>query len=175
MDAFAEWSGGNAAAADKVRQLEHQADDARRALLKELRAAFSTPLEPEDIYELSERLDAILNGAKNAVREAQLMNMQPDDALKDMGATLSEGVRHVADAFDALASDRDHATVEADAAIRCERALERSYRKAMSLLLATADVAEVTGRRELYRRYSRIGETLVAVGERIWYSVVKTS
>jgi hypothetical protein len=45
----------------------------------------------------------------------------------------------------------------------------------MSDLQAVADVSEVTGRRELYRRYARLGETVVSVAERVWYAVVKTS
>jgi hypothetical protein len=175
LDAFAEWSAGNVTAAHTVRDAEHQADHARRELLGELRAAFSTPLDPEDIYELSERLDTILNGAKNAVREAELMNMAPDAAMASMAAILTEGVRHLATAFAALPRDKDRATDEADAAIRGERKLERSYRKAMSDLQTVADVSETTGRRELYRRYARIGEALVSVAERIWYSVVKTA
>ena len=44
-------------------------------MLVELRAAFSTPLDPEDIYELSERLDEVLNGAKNTVRESEIMKI----------------------------------------------------------------------------------------------------
>jgi hypothetical protein len=28
-------------------------------------------------------------------------------------------------------------------------------------------------RRELYRRYARLAESVVAVAERVWYSVVK--
>jgi uncharacterized protein Yka (UPF0111/DUF47 family) len=175
LDAFAEWSAGTTSAAQAVRDAEHRADDARRKLLEQLRAAFSTPLEPEDIYELSERLDAILNDAKNAVREADVMNMSPDSSMLTMGATLAEGVHHLATAFAALVADNDRATQEADAAIKCQRAIERSYRKAMSDLQAVDDVSEVTGRRELYRRYARLGETLVGVAERVWYAVVKTS
>jgi hypothetical protein len=175
IEAFAEWSAGGAAAERSVRDREHEADEARRDLLVQLRAAFSTPLEPEDIYELSERLDAVLNSAKNAVREAELMDMAPDDAMATMAATLAEGVRHLATAFAALVTDNDLATREADAAIRCERAIERSYRSAMSDLRAVGDLNEVTGRRELYRRYARLGEALVEVAERVWYAVVKTS
>lgn len=175
IDAFADWSAGDPSAAQIVRDAEHEADRARRDLLVQLRAAFSTPLEPEDIYELSERLDAVLNAAKNAVREADLMNMAPDLAMVSMSTTIAEGVRHLAAAFASLVADNDRATTEADAAIRCERAVERSYRKAMSDLQAVADLSEVTGRRELYRRYARLGETIVRVAERIWYAVVKTT
>jgi hypothetical protein len=43
----------------------------------------------------------------------------------------------------------------------------------MADLLAGEDLREITGRRELYRRFSRMSETLVEVAERIWYAAVK--
>jgi uncharacterized protein Yka (UPF0111/DUF47 family) len=175
MEAFVRWSasGGDNAAGDEVRRLEHEADDARRRLLLELRRAFTTPLDPEDVYELSEWLDEVLNGAKNAVREAEIMNVTPDMPLAEMAAHLLDGVRHLSHAFVDLTSDRDRATEEADAAIKCERGLEHSYRSAMSELSESDDLKEVTGRRELYRRYARIGDSLVRVCHRVWYLVVK--
>ncbi len=173
LDAFVEWSAGDVAAERKVRDAEHEADDARRRLMTEVLAAFSPPLEPEDIYELSERLDTVLNGAKNAVREAEVMNMAPDPPLAEMARALRDGVGHIAAAFGALVSDAGVATTEADAAIKRVRAMEHSYRLAMSELLTAHDLVEITGRRELYRRYARLGETLESVAERVWYSVVK--
>ena len=173
LDAFVEWSQGNTGAERAVRDAEHEADTARRSLMTEVRAAFSPPLEPEDIYELSERLDAVLNGAKNAVRESELMDMPPDPPLAEMAVSLRDGIAHIAAAFAALVSDTELATTEADAAIKCVRRLERSYRIAMSKLLVVEDAREVTGRRELYRRYARLGEALDSVAQRVWYSVVK--
>jgi hypothetical protein len=43
----------------------------------------------------------------------------------------------------------------------------------MSALLEVADLREVMGRREVYRRLSRIGDLVHTVAERIWYAVVK--
>jgi len=173
LDALVAWSEGDAAAERTVRDAEHEADRARRHLMTEVLAAFSPPLEPEDIYELSERLDAVLNGAKNTVREAALMNMPPDPPCAKMAVFLRDGVSHIAAAFAALVSDATLATAEADAAIKCVRGIERAYRLAMSELLAVEDTREVTGRRELYRRYARLGEALESVAARVWYSVVK--
>jgi hypothetical protein len=51
--------------------------------------------------------------------------------------------------------------------------VEREYRRAMSALLTVNDLAEVMGRRELYRRMSRLGDLVHAVAERVWYAVVK--
>jgi len=173
MDAFVAWSRGDSRRAEDVRAAEHAADNARRILLTELRAAFSTPIDAEDIYELSERMDAVLNGAKNAVREAEVMELEPDVAIGDMSAELAQGIRHIANAVVVLKKDPDTATAEADAAIKCERRVEYLYRVAMSKLCELNDVGVVTARREMYRRYARIGEALVGVAERVWYSVVK--
>jgi uncharacterized protein len=173
IDAFVRWSAGEIEQNETVRRYEHEADDARKHLLKELRAAFSTPLDPEDIYELSERLDEVLNGAKNAVRESEIMKLDPDPPMAEMAGHIQTGVAHLHAAFACLKSDQDSATNEADAAIHCERDLEHCYRRAMSELSDVDDLNLVTGRRELYRRYARIGDNLVRVGHRVWYSVVK--
>jgi uncharacterized protein Yka (UPF0111/DUF47 family) len=138
-----------------------------------LRAAFSLPLDAEDICELSERLDRVLNGVKNAVREAEVMELQPDAHLAAMAGEIVGGVGHLRAAFDALTIDNDVAIAEADSAIKCQRSLERAYRQAMSDALQIESVRELFGRRELYRRYARVGDNVVAVAERVWYSVVK--
>lgn len=173
LEAFVRWSDGDDAAGKDVQDCEHEADDARRKLLTQLRSAFTTPFDPEDIYELSERLDAVLNGAKNAVREAELMSLAPDEASAEMAGHLRDGVKHLHDAIGHLRDEHDDATVDADAAIKCERHLEHVYRRAMSELTRSDDPREIAARRELYRRYARIGEGLVRVAHRVWYLVVK--
>ena len=40
-------------------------------------------------------------------------------------------------------------------------------------LLAVPDLREVMGRRELYRRFARIGDDITEVAERVWYAAVK--
>lgn len=174
LDAFAAWSGGDEAGAQTVRDAEHEADDVRRVLHRALREAFSTPLDAEDLYSLSERLDAVLNGAKNAVRESEVMQLAPDAPLAAMAGELTAAVEQLRLAFAALATDADAATGSADAAIRHTREMERIYRRAMSDLLEVDELREVIGRRELYRRYSRLGEQLVSVAERVWYALVKS-
>jgi len=69
-----------------------------------------------------------------------------------MAALLADGVGHLAKAF---------------------QRLERVYREAASALLEVQDLREVMGRRELYRRVSRISETLTEAADRVWYATVK--
>jgi uncharacterized protein len=175
MDALVAWANGDAAAAELVRNLEHEADDVKRELQRALVSAFTTPYDAEDLYTLGRGVDWILNLSKDAVRESEVMACPPDAAVAAMATLLREGVGHLDDAVAGLQEHRANATVAADAAIKTERNLERVYRQAMAELLAVEDLREVTARRELYRRFSRIGELLSEVAERVWYAVIKES
>jgi len=177
LQALLEWAGGDATGAERLRDLEHRADDAKHELRDALRRAFITPMGPEDIYVLSERLDDVVNGAKDAVREAEVMAMAPDGPMADMAALLAEGLRHIGEAFDILVASGGRRggdpTEAADRAVKSQRQLERVYRGAMVALLEVADLREVMGRRELYRRFSRMSESIQAVADRVWYAAVK--
>jgi uncharacterized protein Yka (UPF0111/DUF47 family) len=173
MAAFTAWASGDMGQEAAVRQAEHDADEARRSLIESVRDAFTTPLPQEDLFELSQGLDVIINGAKNTVREASLMGVLPDQAMEDMACLLEEGVRQVDSAFRSLQSDSVAATASADAAIKAQRRVERVYRKAMSELIEEREMREVLARRELYRRMVRMSDSVVNVAERVWYSCVK--
>jgi uncharacterized protein Yka (UPF0111/DUF47 family) len=178
MAALVGWANAEPDAAQRVRDFEHRADDAKRELRRALTNAFITPIDAEDLYVMSERLDAVLNGAKDAVREAEVMAVQPDEAVAAMASLLADGVGHLTTAFERLNPGRRSkggpgATDAADAAVKTQRQLEWVYRHAASALLEVEDLREVMGRRELYRRVSRISETLIEAADRVWYATVK--
>lgn len=178
MAAFAAWAAGDAARADEVREAEHQCDDIRRELVAAVREAFTTPLEPEDLFQLSRDLDKVMNGAKDTVRESEAMQFPPDEASREMAALLAEGVEHLKEAFNRLDARKDKkglATEAADAAVKSQRRLERVYRNAMSELLQVTDVRVVVASRELYRRMTDMSDDIVSVADRVWYSRVKES
>lgn len=177
VESFVQWAQGDTAAGDRVRECEHLADDRKRALRDALTEAFTTPLEPEDLFQLSQGLDGVLNRAKDTVREAEVMGIGPDRAIADMAAELAAGVSNLAEAFDALAQRgaQGVATAAADRAIRNQRRLEHIYRAAMSGLIDVGDVRDVTAKRELYRRLVRTSDHVTDVAERVWYSVLKAS
>ncbi len=176
MDTLVAWANGDASAVDRLRDCEHRADDRKRELREALGVAFTTPLEPEDIFELSRGLDRVLNGAKNAVREAEVMQTAPDPAMAEMATELADGSRELAEALTALG--RDGAALATEAATRAAKTqsrLEHVYRRAMSALIAVDDLREIAAKRELYRRLARMSDDLREVAERVWYSVLKES
>ena len=175
MDAFAAWAagGGDPAAAAIVRAIEHEADDAKRALRDALNDAFVTPLDPEDLFALSRGIDWLINHAKDAIGESEVMGCPPDGATAGMAALLAESVRQIDAGVALVANHSGDVTHPADAAVRAERNLERAYRAAMGALMQVEDVRLVMGRQELYRRCSRMGETAVDVAERLIYAGLK--
>lgn len=171
--AFRAWAGGDAGQEARVRECEHQADELRRRLSTELREAFSTPVDQEDLFTLSERLDGVLNALKNIVREAESYAVEPDAHMAALAGEIATGVEHLRGAIAHLAGDGDLTTHEADAAVSCERRMEKLYRAAMRGLLTVDDLREVVARGELYRRTLDVGERITRVADRIWYAVVK--
>ena len=151
-----------------------------------LRDAFITPIGPEDIFILSQLLDKVLNASKDVVRESRGHGYAAGRTDRRDGPAPAEGTQHLSRAFDAIAvhggkDDHHTATAAADDATKSARRMEKVYRQAMSGLLALDDegssehehVREVIGRRELYRRLSRIADAMVDVADRVWYAAVK--
>jgi uncharacterized protein Yka (UPF0111/DUF47 family) len=175
LDAFAAWAGGDAAAAQAVRDAEPRGDTAKRELLSELRDAFVLELEPEDVFTLSRGLDWILDYARDLIEEAEAMGCPPDPGIAEMAQLLAEATRQIDEAIGGLHSDPDDATASADAAIKTARRMEHIYYRGTAALLEVEDTRERISRRELYRRCDRISEVVIDVAERVVYSVVKES
>jgi uncharacterized protein Yka (UPF0111/DUF47 family) len=173
LDALVDWSRGTPGADETVRSCEHRADGAKRDLWRALREAFSPPMDSEDLFTLSTDLDEILNGAKDLVREMEVMGLAPDDASVRIACELRSAVQCLADACTAFGSNEDDPTGHADAAIHHQRNVEREYRAAMSALLSVESVHEIVARREGYRRMSRMADLVHRVADRVWYATVK--
>ncbi|HMK12405.1 MAG TPA: DUF47 family protein [Acidimicrobiales bacterium] len=178
MRAFASWAqNGSEEDAIAVREAEHHADDARRRLSEALREALVTPLEPEDLYTMSERLDTVINGAKNAVRDAEALGWRPDPATADMAALLLQGTEELASAVQCIRRDPAEASRRADEATHCARQVEKIYRASIAALRnrSAADTLEIVTTFEAYRTLLAISDALVHVSHRIWYSVLKAT
>ena len=172
-DALVAWAHGDARQETAIRALEHRGDEHKRELEKALTTAFTTPIEPEDLYTLSRGVDWILNQCKDLIRESEVMECPPDEPLAEMCEALADSVHLLCEAVELYGTRREGATEKANEALRAERRIEKVYRDAMAALLAHDDLREVMARRELYRRLARIGEVVVDVAERIWYAVVR--
>jgi uncharacterized protein Yka (UPF0111/DUF47 family) len=111
--AFLEWSKGFGATST-LTAMEHDADEARRALLAALRGAVATPVDQEDLYILSERCDRVVNAVRR-YRDAIAELYRGDDLQAAVtGRELYRPYSRVADLLEAVA-DRLWYVVLADA------------------------------------------------------------
>ncbi len=174
LQAFAAWSAGDAAAETAVRDLEHDGDVARRALVEALREVLSSPLDQEDLYTVSDRLDLVQNSAKNIVRQAEVARWEPDEHAARMAGAALAAIGHLVRAFEVLPDQLTEASGHADAAIKATRGLEKEYRDAVAALArSTGTAGEIFLTGELYRRYDSLGYAVIGVCHRVWFSVLK--
>ena len=173
MASFGRWAHGEAAAGAAVHAAEHAADQVRRELAQQLRVAFTTPVDAEDLFTLSERLDAVLNMAKNVVRDADLLGLSPTATTAAMADEALAGVEHLGVALTALPADATAATRAADAATKNGRHMEKIYARAMREVAEMPDAHAALLARDHLADCLRLGERIELVADRIWYAVVK--
>ena len=175
LEALEAWAGGDAGAAQTVRDAEPRGDEAKREVLKALREAFILQLEPEDVFTLSRGLDWILDHARDLIEEAEAMGVDQDAGIAAMVDLLVRSTRQIDEAIGHLGTDEDRCTAEAEAAIKTARQLQHVYYSETAKLLELRDTHDRISGRELYRQCERISETVIEVAERIVYAVVKES
>jgi uncharacterized protein len=175
LESFAAWAGGDEGAGDALEATRDRADAAKRELLDQLREAFVTPIEPEDLFALSRGLDWILIYSRDLVSESRALGNAPDTRLAEMAGLLRDAVGHICAGVAQLGTDGNAATAAANEAIADIRRAGHAYYNGMAELLRIDVRNERIASRELYRRCTRIGEEVIDVAERIVYSVVKES
>lgn len=169
VDAFVAWSNGELAQDRVLRDADSEAHRLRQRLHTQARDALSTPLDPADLYALSERFDTVLAGARRVVREAAVHDLLPDAALAKMASTVAEGVRLLAGAVALIVGEPERAAQGARVAVARAGDLERSYCDAMSAIVLD-DTGGWPSRQELYRECVSLGDALISVAERIRYA-----
>jgi len=173
--AFADWSrSGTEDDANRVRDAEHAADAARHALLEALTTVLLAPIEQEDAYALSERIDEVLDLAKDTVRTAQALGWTPDEHAAAMGVQILESFTSLRDAIDKLGERRVRPGDDVERGIKSARQVEKSLRAGLAALLREEeDGLRLFATLEIYRSYSAVGAALLRVADRTWYAALR--
>lgn len=177
VSALSRWTSGEltiGAAVEEVRQACDRDESARVEVGRALSESFITPLQPEDLWELSERLGELTQGCYSLVREAEVSNTESDAGLAGMVQAMQEAWWEVAAAIGQLPKQAGPAAVE-DLPLQATAAVEHAYRAAIGSIDGADDVREEIRRRELYRRAEHCGETIGRIARRVHYAVVKLS
>lgn len=148
--------------ADRVLELEDEADEMRLILIDELNRTFVTPIDREDIFALSRAIDDVIDYARSTVEEMQTLELDPNPDLKRMAAVLREAGREI---WLAVRHLKEHPTVASEHATRAkalENQAERLYREAVAHLFkqpqTIKDLLYVLKMREVYRHLSNAAD-----------------
>lgn len=152
--------------AQRVRQLEKDADEIRRILVDELNRTFVTPIDREDIAMLSRAIDDILDDTWFTINEMDILDVTPNEFLAEMAELLRRGAEEIALAMDRLS---EHPNVASSHAIRARAVtneMETLYARALADLFRAPkeleSVVMMLKLREIYRHLfhaaGRIGD-----------------
>ncbi|WP_273053907.1 MULTISPECIES: DUF47 domain-containing protein [Hyphomonas] len=137
MEVFAEYMmTGDQAAADRVRQLEHEGDSLKARNIDILNRSFATPYDREDIYRAITAIDDGLNYAKTSVWEMDVLGVSPDKPMAEMADLLLQGARSLQRGFSVLKTNPGEAERAANAVRKTERHVEKVYRRAIAELFS---------------------------------------
>lgn len=148
--------------ADVVDKLESQADEIRRILIDELNRTFVTPFDREDIHALSRAIDDMLDYAYTTVVEMSILEVEPNDHMREIGALLAKAANEVHLGVQRLA---DHPGVAQSHSVRVkqiENQVEFKYRQALAELFRQPTdinyIVQMLKLRETYRHLSNAAD-----------------
>ncbi|UCF61138.1 MAG: DUF47 family protein [Anaerolineaceae bacterium] len=152
----------NEGLAQKLTQIEKDADEVRRILIDELNRTFVTPFDREDIFALSLTIDDVLDYAESTVEEMYLLDVEPNLFIERMVSLLTDAAREI---YMGVIRLEDHPNVATDHAVRAkalENRVETVYREAIADLFRMPrdidHVVEMLKLREIYRHLSNAAD-----------------
>ena len=145
-----------------VHTLAEEASELRRVLIDELHKTFITPLDREDIFNLSHCFEDMVTYALTTVEEMSILKVEADDYIREMMKLVCEESQQLELAILRLAKNPRVALDPAHEVRKLERKVERLYRTAIKDLFARASEAEqlpgLFYRREVYRHISNMSD-----------------
>lgn len=144
--------------ADRVKQIEKEADDLRRLLIDRLNRTFITPIDREDIFALSRAIDDVVDYACTTVYEMQIYRVDADRHIRAMTETLKREGQELVLALKNLKHFPVLAMEHAREAKACENRMEKEYRMALGELFEGTDPVYMLKMREIYRHLSNAAD-----------------
>ena len=149
MDVFVTFmETGDKETGKQVLALEKEGDDLKSRHMAILSHAFATPMDREDIYRAIVTIDEILNYAKTAVREVEILEIKPNEHMAEIARLIRDGSVALRDGYAKLSTDPMDAEVNAATARKAERNTEKIYRLALAELFHADEHLEALGRKE---------------------------
>lgn len=154
-------------------ELEEAGDEIRTALLRELAAALTTPIDAEDLYRLSGALDDVLDNLRDFALEMDIYDAEPDQRFVAPLDALLQGLDELGGAIGQLEHGVAEVAGPARAAKKANDARE-AFHHEMGVLLQAEEVSMRSLRdRELLRRLDVAGLRLADAADALISGALK--
>lgn len=144
--------------AEKVKDIEMEADDLRRIIIDRLNNTFITPIDREDIFSLSRAIDDVMDYACTTVYEMQVYKVDADGHILAMTEILKKECKELIAALKNLRHYPNVAMEHAREAKACENRMEKEYRRSLGHLFEGSDPVYMLKMREIYRHLSNAAD-----------------
>ncbi|WP_062306732.1 DUF47 domain-containing protein [Alicyclobacillus sendaiensis] len=159
--------------AERMHALEREGDAIRRNVIEELIRSFMTPMDREDIYDLSRSLDDILDYAHTTVQEFLVYAIPFEPAIGEMAEALKEGVDALVEAVAGLGKPGPAVHSAIVRAKKMENRMEELYRESNAKLFLSQDVHHIFRMREVYRHLSNAADRLDRAADMVGSILIK--
>lgn len=136
--------------ATRIKDLEHKGDELTHRVIEELNKTFITPIDREDIHDLSTALDDVLDLIDSTAMRLVLFRITESiPELPEMSVVLLSQVKEIAGAVSRL-QDNDHVIERCIEINRLENDADRLFQSAIAHLFEDVrDAIEVIKRKEI--------------------------
>ncbi len=160
-----------------LREQEYAADEVRRILIDELHNTFITPLDREDIFNISLNIDEMLDYAYSTLEGVRLLKVGLDEYLAQMLEHNHNAAKELAMAMQRLRSNPRVAGEHAQRTRKLENEVDCLYRVAIGDLFTKAkdfkQMMSLLRRREIYRHVSNMADRAAAAADVVGMVVMK--
>ncbi len=160
-----------------LRQQEYEADEVRRVLIDELHNTFVTPLDREDIFNISLNVDEMLDYAYSTLEGMRLLKVDADEYLTQMLEYNHNAANELWMAMQRLRNNPRVAGEHAQRTRKLENEVDRLYRVAIADLFTKAkdfkQMMSLLRRREIYRHVSNMADRAAAAADVVGMVVMK--
>ena len=158
---------------DEIFRVESEADDARTALSKALATAFETPLDREDLNDLSRSVDDFIDQIRHVARAGAALKVKPVEPVRQMVVNLQQGIVEIAQALPNLPRRPEAVQKHVTLARRPLRLNERLYSSGVAELFENEDVRQIFRQMELFRSVIALSEFLEDITDILDHAINK--
>ncbi|HQZ78570.1 MAG: DUF47 family protein [Chitinophagaceae bacterium] len=162
------------------RLLINELIDIKMLLMDDLHNTFITPIDREDIYQISTSLFGMAKYSLTTIEEMQLLNVKPDRFIREMVEKVKQEAHEIFQAISRLMKNPRLSYDHIIQVIKLEAKIERIYRDAVKELFddknrLESDLQAIFHLREVYRHISNMSDKAEAAADALGIAVIKLS